>query len=154
MKKDPNVDALNRRTRTDVIITLVLTGFFAVNAVFQMIAHRDFSRAFSSLFLFVIFLLTGLIFTDIRKNGKPFAKSVIRKMRILAVTVCCSGYLMQFADRISESIGKQSSEATEFTFYLNDRNSVFLFLLGTIIGILSEIFVYGHHLQKDMDQIA
>ena len=152
--KDPNVEALNKRTRTDVIITLVLSGFFAVNAVFQLIARHDFSKAFSSLFLFVIFLLTGLIFTDIRKNGKPFAKSVIRKMRILAVTVCCSGYLMQFADCIAEVIGKPGSDAVQFTFYLDDRNSVFLFLLGTIIGILSEIFVYGHALQKDMDQIA
>ena len=152
--KDPNVEALNKRTRTDVIITLVLSGVFAVNAVFQLIARHDFSKAFSSLFLFVIFLLTGLIFTDIRKNGKPFAKSVIRKMRILAVTVCCSGYLMQFADCIANSVGKQGSDAVQFTFRLDDRNSVFLFLLGTIIGILSEIFVYGHALQKDMDQIA
>ena len=152
--KDPHVEALNKRTRTDVIITLVLSGVFGINTVFQLFARHDFSKAFSNLFLFVIFLLTGLIFTDIRKNGKPFAKSVIRKLRIVAVTVCCSGYLMQFADCIADSIGRQGGESTWFTFYLDDRNSVFLFLLGTIIGILSEIFVYGHYLQKDMDQIA
>ncbi len=152
--KDPNVEALNKRTRTDVIITLVLSGVFAGNAVFQLLARHDFSKAFSSLFLFVISLLTGLIFTDIRKNGKPFAKSVIRKLRIIALTVCCSGYLMQFADCIADGIGKQGGEGAQFVFYLDDRNSVFLFLLGTIIGILSEIFVYGHYLQKDMDQIA
>ena len=106
--KDPNVEALNKRTRTDVIITLVLSGVFACNAVFQLLARHDFSKAFSSLFLFVISLLTGLIFTDIRKNGKPFAKSVIRKLRIIALTVCCSGYLMQFADCIADGIGKKA----------------------------------------------
>ena len=62
--KDPNVEALNKRTRTDVIITLVLSGVFAGNAVFQLLARHDFSKAFSSLFLFVISLLTGLIFTE------------------------------------------------------------------------------------------
>lgn len=69
----------NRKARTAVIIPLFLSGVFAVNAVFRLIVHSDFSKFFSGLFLIVIFLLNGLIFTDIRKNGKPFAKSVICK---------------------------------------------------------------------------
>lgn len=152
--KDPNVEALNKRTRTDVLITLVLSGVFAVSAVFQLIVRHEPGKAVSGVFLFVIFLLTGLIFVDIRKNGKPFAKSVITKMRALAVTVCISGYVSQFVDCIAEGIRNHGGEAFPFTFYLDDRHSVYMFLLGTLIGILSEIFVYGHALQNDMDQIA
>ncbi|MBQ9908024.1 MAG: hypothetical protein IJM46_14765 [Oscillospiraceae bacterium] len=151
--KDPNVEALNKRTRTDVLITLLLSAVFAVRAVIKLFRHAP-DAACSSMFLFVIFLLTGLIFVDIRKNGKPFAKSVITKMRTLAVTVCISGYVSQFVDCIAEGIRNHGGEAFPFTFYLDDRHSVYMFLLGTLIGILSEIFVYGHALQNDMDQIA
>ena len=150
--KDHNVEALNKRTRTDVLITLVLSGAFAVSAVYQMIVRHAPGKAVSGVFLFVIFLLTGLIFIDIRKNGKPFAQSVITKMRTLAVTVCISGYVSQFADCIADGIKNHGDDA--FTFYLDDRHSVYMFLLGVIIGILSEIFVYGQALQNDMDQIA
>ena len=75
-------------------------------------------------------------------------------MRVLAVTVCISGFVSQFADCIADGIKNHGGEAFPFTFYLDDRHSVYMFLLGVIIGILSEIFVYGHALQNDMDQIA
>ena len=57
--KDPNVEALNKRTRTDVIITMILSGVFAVYAVIKLFQHAP-DAACSSMFLFVIFLLTGL----------------------------------------------------------------------------------------------
>lgn len=147
--KDPNVEALNKRTRLDVICTLILAGVFAFNAGSKLFLH-DPGTACSSIFLFVIFLLTGLIFLDIRKNGKPFAKSVITKMRILAVTVMCSGCVPEFINSIAHSSG----EAVEFELRLDDRLVLFTMLLGVVIGMLSEVFVYGHALQEENDLIA
>lgn len=147
--KDPNVEALNKRTCLDVICTLILAGVFALSAGFKLL-HHDPGTACCSAFLFVIFLLTGLIFLDIRKNGKPFAASVITKMRILAVTVMSSGIVSEVVD----SMARSSREHTEIALRLDDRFIIFTVLLGIIIGILSEIFVYGHALQNDMDQIA
>ena len=37
--KDPNVEALNKRTRTDVIITMILSGVFAVYTVIKLFQH-------------------------------------------------------------------------------------------------------------------
>lgn len=148
MMQDKNVEALNKRTRFDVICTLIFSGIFAAAAILKAI-QRTPGTACSNLFLFVIFLLTGLIFLDIRKCGKPFAKSVIRKTQILAITVMCSGIVPDLIDSFFRGIASQ-----HFTLYLDDRHTLTTMLLGIVIGILSEIFVYGHALQDDMDQIA
>lgn len=147
--KDPNVEALNKRTHFDVICTLILAGVFAFNAGSKLIMH-DPGTACTSFFLFVIFLLTGLIFLDIRTNGKPFAKSIITKMRILAVTIMCSGIVSD----IVESIVRSSRENFQFTLNLDDRFVIFTLLFGVVIGMLSEVFVYGHALQEENDLIA
>ena len=147
--KDPNVEALNKRTRFDVICTLIFAGLFAFNSVFKLFMH-DPGTACSSAFLAVIFLLVGLIFLDIRKNGKPFARSVITKIRILAVTVMCSGIVSD----IVESIVRSSREHFQFTLNLDDRFVLFTLLFGVVIGMLSEVFVYGNALQEENDLIA
>ena len=147
--KDPNVEALKKRTRMDTVCSFVFAGVFAFTAVGKLLMHSA-GTAVGNLFLCVIFLLTGLIFTDIRRHGKPFAMSVIRKLRVLAVTVMCSGFLSDFA----ESFARSKALAEPLELNLDDRFIIVTALLGVIIGILSEIFVYGHALQKDMDQIA
>ncbi len=147
--KHPNVEALKKRTRMDTVCLFVFAGVFAAITIGKLLMHSA-GAAVGNLFLCVIFLLAGLIFTDIRRHGKPFAKSVIRKLRILAVTVMCSGILSDLAESFARS--KALSEPLEL--YLDDRFIISTALLGVIIGILSEIFVYGHALQDDMDQIA
>ena len=147
--KDPNVEALKRRTLIDTVCSFVFAGVFAAAAVGKLLTHSA-GTAVGNAILCVVFLLTGLIFTDIRRNGKPFAMSVIRKLRILAVTVMCSGFLSDFA----ESFARSKALAEPFELNLDDRFIIFTVLLGVIIGILSEVFVYGHALQDDMDQIA
>ena len=147
--KDQNVAALTKRTRFDTICSFVLAGVFAFGAVRKLLMHSP-DGAVGNLFLCAIFLLTGLIFTDIRKHEKPFAKSVIRKLRVLAVTIMCSG----FVTSIAEGFVRSSALEVPMTLNLDDRFILFTLLLGTVIGILSEIFVYGHALQDDMDQIA
>lgn len=147
--KDPNVEALNKRVRTDTLITLILSGVFAVMAVIRLVTHEP-GHACSDVFIAGIALLTGLIFTDIRKNGKPFAKSVITKMRVLAIVVICSGYVSQAVETIAAGMRSGGS----FTFRLTDASSVLIAFVGIMIGLFSEVFVYGHALQEENDLIA
>lgn len=146
--KDSNVEALTKRTRFDSVCTLIFSGIFAVFAVLKLVWHAP-DAACSNAFLSVIFLLTGLIFLDIRKNGKPFAKSVINKMRAIAICVMCSGIVPEIVGSIA-----RGAATDHYELMIDDRHVISMMLIGVIIGIFSELFVYGHSLQDDMDQIA
>ena len=148
--KNPDIEALNKRIRTDVLITQILSGVFAVMTVIRLVTHEP-GHACKDAFIAVIALLTGLLFTDIRKSGKPFAKPVITKLRVLAIVVMCSGYVSQAVESIAAGM---RSGGANFAFRLTDPSSLLIAFVGIMIGIFSEVFVYGHALQDDMDHIA
>ena len=96
----------------------------------------------------IALVIVSLIFLDLRKNGKPFSKAIILKMRILSVLIMIGAFLPNIFAGLSTL-----SNGNTMVIGLNPK-TLLIAMLGVIIGILSEVFVYGYELQDDMDLIA
>ena len=90
--------------------------------------------------------LLSSILAEIKKNGKPFTKQNVTKLRVMA-WLCIA-------------VAVLPSIVTSFAGFFDDK-AVFQLtfnlipgLFGAFIGIISEIFHYGHELQDEMDSIA
>jgi hypothetical protein len=93
--------------------------------------------------VFIELGLLSLILLEIRKTGKPFSKKIIIKLRVMAIVIMAGVFIPSgFAENNSSLV---------ITF---DMKTVLIFFAGVIIGIISEIFSYGHSLQQDNDLIA
>ena len=105
-------------------------------------------RAVSSVMMGVLFLLAYFMMQNIVKDGKPFSRKNINRLRIMAVTTMLAAIipgsvemLMTFAVFSNASV--QLSQV-----------SVLVLVLGVLLGVISEVFRYGYELQEDLDQIA
>lgn len=149
---------LRNRIAADSIITAGLTLSVLRSFIKNLsacIAEKNFDTEsitqciYSFAGFSALFTLT-LIFWDIHKKDSPFCQSVIVKLRVLAAVFFCIALipvLFASAAEVFTSAGNTASLFISYDFWL-------LLLAGLIIGIISEIFVYGKELQEDNDTIA
>ena len=145
--------ALKKRTRIDTVLSCVFCLAALVFAVIQFACYLENTSVTehltNSLCSFAIFTelgLLALILLEIHKTGKPFSKRIIVKLRIMAVILFTVG-LIPSQQTIPTS-------EVEYSVMIYDMHNILLLALGVIIGILSEVFVYGLRLQEDNDMIA
>lgn len=81
------------------------------------------------------------------KNGKPFSAAIIWKLRIIAVIIVAAGCMPSYVE-------VNTSDNTKIVSTTINFQNFFIIALGVIVGIISQIFVYGHKLQEDNDLIA
>ena len=155
--RDTKVEGLKKRLRVDVVccfMIAIVEGILAmidlwVFATCNESANIDtLEEAVRALVISVSFVLLSFIMVEIQKNGKPFSKSIILKLRVLAVWVMVGAYIPNIASCVAEFV------KTSVTTVLFNIDNVLVLLLGVIIAVISEIFVYGYELQEEMDSIA
>ena len=89
-----------------------------------------------------------MILLEIRKTGKPFSKKIITKLRIMGFILFVTGALVPpyYTIPISEH---------EYCRALNyNTTNILVIGISIIIGLISEVFVYGLKLQQENDLIA
>lgn len=72
---------------------------------------------------------------------------------MLAVFIVVGGMLPDVIASIVSGIVNSTSSQISIILVLNAKN-VIVSIIGVVIGIVSEIFVYGYELQDDIDSIA
>ena len=143
---DKNVNALNKRLKGDKISLLVIAGlmcFFGCAQIIKFILDGDvifLKRGVQGLVMMVPHFILFWILRRIALTGKPFDDKVVRGMRLLAISVIAAGVLPFFIEAMATVV--------------KGIFDLFIPLTGLIIGIISEIFVYGKELQEDNDLIA
>lgn len=145
---------LNKRLKTDRFINLIVIGLDLFIAVFQLIRFIDtgdtmaLRRSIHAFFSTIALFLLAMILKRITVTGKPFDLKVINFMRGMAVAIMIGGILPPFAEGFVEV-----TKGNMFDLNFGDID-IFIPLAGVIVGIISEIFVYGKDLQEDNDLIA
>jgi len=93
--------------------------------------------------------LLAMVLTEIMKTGRPFTKSTVKKFRIMASVIICCAVVKMLVSCVAGFFDPQA------TFQLSiELLDLWYGVVGTMIGIISEIFHYGYELQEDMDAIA
>lgn len=151
-----NVNDLKKRTASDFYISLFITVVSIIIFIKNMISFiltKDVAfienATYAGLIAIIVFLVCLIIF-DFRKNNNPFAMPIVWKLRALAIFVILTSLLPDVITRIA--IGVVGGENIVINLFTGDN--LLVGVLGVVIGIISEIFVYGHILQDDMDSIA
>lgn len=151
------IEKLQKKTRVDMIcsfvVALIAVGI-AIKEFWTYVSMDErnpehLTNGFYAVFAFGIIFLLGLILLEVHKIGKPFSKKIINELRVLAVFIIIGGLLPQ----IITTLIMDASSSIDINFVLNAKNLI-VSIIGVIIGILSEIFVYGYELQDDVDSIA
>lgn len=147
-------EKLKKRTFIDTILSCIFCLAVLVTAIWQFmryVNHRNMTEYLTnSLYSLVIFAEIGilsLILLEIRKTGKPFSKKIITKLRIMAVILFVGGLIPSYSTVKLDD----TNTLVSVTF---DMKNILLIGIGVIIGIISEVFVYGLSLQEDNDLIA
>ena len=147
-------EKLKKRTFIDTVLSCILCFAALGAAVWQFMRFAGNMRlkeyltnSLCSLVIFAELGLLALILLEIRRTGKPFSKKIITKLRIMAVIL--------FAGGLIPSCSTIPVDDSQFAVSLSfDMQNILLIALGVIIGIISEVFVYGLSLQEDNDLIA
>ncbi|NLK65771.1 MAG: DUF2975 domain-containing protein [Tissierellia bacterium] len=159
--EDKKAESLKKRTFADMICSLVISAisiyvfitemwtYFSTNGAFP----KHITRALYALFVLGFTLITGLILLEVCKTGKPFSRKIINKLRVLAILVIVAGFLPDAVTPIVDDMLNGASTQIGFKLVFSEKN-IIITVIGVVIGIVSEIFVYGYELQDDMDSIA
>lgn len=165
MNQTTNTAQLIKRVNGDRIITLFITsGFgiatlvYAVRFVIAILSQnfidgniqRLAGRFTESALITVALLLLSFLLNDIHKNGKPFTSANVTRLRIMAVLLFASPLLPILA-KVLAGFFDPTATSMQFTFGFEE---ILLFVCGVIVGIISEVFLYGTALEAEMDQIA
>ena len=144
---------LKNRTFADTVITCLICAAALAASVWQLVCFLNgegkayITNAVYDLLIFAEMGLLSLILLEIRKTGKPFSKQIITKLRVMAVILFIGGIMPSYTDiRIDDN--------TEMVSFAFDAQNILIIFIGVIIGIISEVFVYGLSLQEDNDLIA
>ena len=95
-------------------------------------------------------LILSFLLNDIHKNGKPLTQANVTRLRIMAVLLFASPLLPVLA-KILAGFLDPTATSMQFTFGFEE---ILLFVCGIIVGIISEVFLYGTVLEEEMNQIA
>lgn len=105
-------------------------------------------RAFQCLLGAAVFFMMYLIFVQVQKEHTPFTRKNVRYLRIAAVLTMLLG-LLPGAVKLFMSIVVYNSTYVPFTV-----GALLTVVIGIVLGMISEIFMYGCAVQEDLDQIA
>ncbi|MCR4651097.1 MAG: DUF2975 domain-containing protein [Lachnospiraceae bacterium] len=159
---------LKMRLKGDAICTWIIAGFIGVlglSKIFTAIGGfgnggvmkgvLEGSPAFvmadgvREMLMAAAIVILALVLSSIRNTGRPFTKENVMKFRVMAILliVCSVSRIL-----VASIAGFFDPQATfQLTFELSD----FVYgVAGVIVGIISEIFYYGHELQEELDSIA
>jgi len=147
-------EKLQKRTYADTVLSCIFCFLAVACAAWQFVnflihpKEKEFlTNSLCTLVIFAELGLLALILLEIRKTGKPFSKKIITKLRLMAIILFGGGLIPSYmTSSISEN---ESLISASF-----DMQNILIITLGVIIGIISEIFVYGLSLQEDNDSIA
>jgi membrane protein YdbS with pleckstrin-like domain len=98
-----------------------------------------------TIFMAVIFHFAFLILDNI---FEPFSKRNIKRLRIIAVLTML---LALIPGAIMEVLKLLFFYKSHITF---SQINFFVLMTGILLGVLSEVFKYGHELQEEIEQIA
>ena len=151
------INTLQKRTKGDMICSFVAALAAVGIAVKEFWAYistdgiypEHLTNGIYAIFAFGITLILGLILLEVHKIGKPFSKRIINELRVLAMFVILGGII---APIIQDMVNGTSSEIS-VELVMSAKN-VIVSIIGVVIGVVSEIFVYGYELQDDVDSIA
>jgi len=154
---DKRINTLQKRTKGDMICSFVAALAAVGIAVKEFWAYistdgiypEHLTNGIYAIFAFGITLILGLILLEVHKIGKPFSKRIINELRVLAMFVILGGII---APIIQDMVNGTSSEIS-VELVMSAKN-VIVSIIGVVIGVVSEIFVYGYELQDDVDSIA
>lgn len=155
--EDKKANCLKKRVLADTICSIIIAVVVLFMAIMEFVAYSPadadyvghIRNGIYAVIVSVALVLISLILLEVRKHSRPFSKGVIWKLRILAVWIIVSSLLSGVITQIIQSGSKM-----ELVVFPVNTTILLVVVLGVIIGILSEIFVYGHELQNDMDYIA
>ena len=146
--------SLKKRTKSDMIISFFVAAFMGVVAFSQVKSYfmggKDILNLYNGMYgviLCGVCIILGLILREVQLNGKPFTKKITKMLRIIAMIVMIGGFVPAVVSPFVNSDG------TTVSFHFDVINFAFS-ALGVMIGIISEMFVYGYELQDDNDSIA
>ena len=148
---DDKMNSLKNRTKADMVFSFVVAVIAAGVAITEFWVYfsmdgsveKYLTNGIYAIFIMGIALILAFMLLEVHKNGKPFSKRIINELRILPDAI---------SNLISNAVhGTSTLMNTEMI--LNAKN-VIVSVIGVVIGIVSEIFVYGYELQDDMDSIA
>ena len=105
-------------------------------------------RAFQCLLGAAVFFMMYLVFAQVQKEHTPFTRKNVRYLRIAAVLTMLLG-LLPGAIKLFMSIVVYNTAYAPFTV-----GAILTVSIGIVLGMISEIFVYGCAVQEDLDQIA
>ena len=151
---DNRSSTLNKRLNTDRIITLIVAFLMIFVAAVQFISYAKngdtlaVRRGIHSVFSAIALILLYIGLRRIAVTGKPFDSRIVDLLRAIAITIMVGGFLPPFVEGFINI-----AHGSEFVLNFGDID-IFIPLAGVIVGILSEIFVYGKDLQEDNDLIA
>lgn len=95
----------------------------------------------------LVFLCLALF--EIRRTGKPFSKSIIRDIRIMAWLLVADAISPVIPMLVAFFTSVDNTGRATFVHF-----NLFTFIFAVILLIISEIFSYGYALQEDVDSIA
>lgn len=154
--KDSKVERLKKRIKADTICTIVMAiimlGLLMVNMRPVYVYEGDYSGVIRSVVLLlvavVVLIILSIMMIEILRKGKPFSKSVLMKLRVLAVWVILGAFLPNVVTMI---LGFTTTQQIELSIGITE---ILIAIMGVMIGMISEVFYYGYELQDDMDSIA
>lgn len=155
------IESLKKRTKVDMICSFIVAIIAVVIAVTEFSAYvsmdgtypEHLTNGIYAIFTFGIVLILGLILLEVHKIGKPFSKRIINELRVLAVFVIVGGMLPDAIVSIITDIVNGTFSQVDIDLMLSSKN-IIISIIGVVIGVVSEIFVYGYELQDDIDLIA
>lgn len=133
---------------SDYEVKLVQDGMPGSNSAKQVLFTEHCVKAIQCLLVAIVLFFISMALKDVQNGGKPFSKFFIRCLRLSALFTILLGILPGTVKFILSM------------FYLSNyfikisANAFFVILIGIVIGVISEIFIYGKELQEEMDQIA
>ena len=156
---DDKIIHLKKRTKADMVCSLIIAVIAICVAVLQFVTYVStegtnvayLTNGIYALFAFGVTLILFLMLLEVHKNGKPFSKRIINELSVLAVFVIIGGIIPNALTTVIHNEIYRLDSQIEMVLC---AKNVIISLIGVVIGIVSEIFIYGYELQDDMDLIA
>jgi len=146
--------SLNKRIKSDRIISLIVCILIALVGIYQVVLFctggdtNSLRIAVHAFTCSAVLALIYLALLSVKKEGKPFTDKVIGYLRTCSVIIITGGILPFFLE-----MAVYIMRGETYTWNVGDFD-LLIPILGVVVGMISEIFVYGKDLQEDNDLIA
>ena len=157
------VSKLKKRTKQDMILSFVVAGLAliqTISLISDFVVENDALSLKGSMYGLLIMAATivmGIMLLEVHRKGTPFTKKVTTLLRVLAIFIIIGGVMPEVLTPILVWMRNGGNGLIDFPvdiFVILSGANVAICVLGIAIGIISEIFAYGHELQEDNNSIA